>query len=97
MASESTLNDITAKLEEQNKTEEDQTTILREIAASLAGPSASQLAEQEQQFDLRIADMMGQYQKRSVEREGRENMTAYVAMGVGVLVIGGVFLLALRK
>lgn len=56
-----------------------------------------QLAEQEQQFDLRIADMMGQYQKRSVEREGRENMTAYVAMGVGVLVIGGVFLLALRK
>ena len=48
MAGKSTLDDITLELKEQNKTEEDQTVILRQIAASLAGPSASQLAEEEQ-------------------------------------------------
>ena len=46
---EATLNDLSAELKEQNKTEQDQTTILKEIAASLAGPSASQLAELEQE------------------------------------------------
>ena len=43
-----TLDDITLELKEQNKTEDNQTVILRQIAASLAGPSASQLAEEEQ-------------------------------------------------
>ena len=46
---EATLNDVSADLKEQNKAEEDQTAILREIAASLAGPSASQLAEAQQE------------------------------------------------
>ena len=45
---EPTLSDVTSELKEQNKTEDNQTVILRQIAASLAGPSASQLAEEEQ-------------------------------------------------
>ena len=46
---EATLNDISSQLKEQNKGDKKQTVILQKIAASLAGPSASQLAEKEQE------------------------------------------------
>ena len=46
---EATLNDISAQLKEQNKGDKKQTAILQKIGVSLAGPSASQLAEAEQE------------------------------------------------
>ena len=53
---EPTLSDVTSELKERNKTEEDQTVILKQIAASLAGPSASQLAEMEQEKKPKAAE-----------------------------------------
>ena len=46
---EATLNDISAQLKEQNQGEKKQTAVLQEIAKSVAGPSASQQAELDQE------------------------------------------------
>ena len=46
---EATLNDISLQLKEQNKGEKKQTVVLQEIAKSVAGPSASQQAELDQE------------------------------------------------
>ena len=44
-----TLSDISSQLKEQNQGTKEQTVILEQIATSLAGPSASQQAEEEQE------------------------------------------------
>tara|TARA_B110000881_G_scaffold217516_1_gene235109 strand:+ start:865 stop:1365 length:501 start_codon:yes stop_codon:yes gene_type:complete len=59
--------------------------------------SGQNLDEQSDEFDARLAEMMGQYQSDTTKRaEGSSNLT-YVAAGVGALVVIGVIIFATRK